>query len=217
MITNSYSFGARYSLGNVKDTQQAVFLSRQLSLLPKRRTHALRNGPLCFIPSICYRAARQPHPCYWYTSSDASHCTFNHCIPFSAVALLPHAYVCTYTHTATIYWTSGCVAQCPRDKKQGKKRRNNFRNKSPFMTHSSQTDQHSARSASLASEIASTWSHQPRQPTAERTGQIPGRDGSIHDKVGDATHRGNAALRLNPAGSKGGSTLSTGSPATHLA
>lgn len=85
------------------------------------------------------------------------------------------------------------------------------------MTRSSQTDQHNGRSASLASEMASTGSYPPRQLTAESTGHIPGRVGSVHNKVREATHRGNAALRLNPAGSKGSSTLSTGSPATHLA
>lgn len=127
MITNSFSFGARCSLGNIKDTQQAVFLCRQFCLLPKRWIHALSNGSLCFIPNICYCTAHQVHPCYWYTSSDASHFTFNHCLQFSAVALLPHAYICRYTHTTTISWTSGYVAQCPRHKKWGKKRRSNFR------------------------------------------------------------------------------------------
>lgn len=64
------------------------------------------------------------------------------------------------------------------------------------MTRSSQTDQHSGRPASLASQRASTLSHHPRQLTAESTGQIPGRAGSVHSKVGEATHRGNAAMRL---------------------
>ena len=78
--TNSFGFGARYSLGNIKHRQQAVFLCRQLCLIPRRRSHALSNGPLCFTPSICYSTAHPPRPCQRYASSDASHCTFNHCL-----------------------------------------------------------------------------------------------------------------------------------------
>lgn len=90
-----------------------------------------------------------------------------------------HMHICMYLNIyPTISWTSGCVAHCSRDKKWGKKRWNNFGNKMPFMTCSSQTDQHSSGSASLASEMASTRSHQPRQFTVESTGQIPGRVGS---------------------------------------
>lgn len=85
------------------------------------------------------------------------------------------------------------------------------------MTRSSQTDQRSGWPASPASQRASTLSHHPRQLTAESTGQIPRRAGSVHSKVGEATHRGNAAMRLKPAGSRGSSTPSTDSPATHLA
>lgn len=78
------------------------------------------------------------------------------------------------------------------------------------MTHSSQADQHSARSASLASEMASTQSQQPRQLPAEyRADPWKGRVRSICGKVGEATHRGNATIRLNSARSRGGSTPST--------
>lgn len=173
-----------------------------------------QQWPSVLHPSICYCRGHQPHPCYWYTSSNASHCTFNHCLQFSAVALLPHPYVCTYTHTPTISWTSGSVAQCPRDKKWGKKRQNNFRNKRLFMTHSSQTEQHSTRSASLAPEMGSTQPHQPTQLTA--WGRPLEGSGPYMANWEKHSQR-KCCLRLNPAGSRGGSTPSTGSPATHLA
>lgn len=68
------------------------------------------------------------------------------------------------------------------------------------MTRSSQADQHSARSASLASEMASTQSQQPRQLPAEyRADPWKGRVRSICGKVGEATHRGNATIGLNSA------------------
>lgn len=164
-ITNSFGFGARYSLGNVKHMQQAVFLCRQLCLLPRKQSRALSNGPLCFIPSICYCTAHQPHPCQWYTSSNVRHCTFNHCLQFSAVALPLHACMHTYIYT---YIPDNLLnlrifGTVPERQGVGKEKTwSNFRQNRLFMTRSSRTNQHRVRSASLALEMASTSSEQPR-------------------------------------------------------
>lgn len=213
MITNCFSFGARYSLCNVKDTQQAVFLCRQLCLFLKTWTHALSNGLLSFIP---VSATAVPTSLIPVTDTQAAMPVIAPSTTTSNFQLLLFFHIHTYvpTHILPQSPEPQGVWHSAQEKKWGKKRRNNFRNKRLFMTHSSQTEQHSTRSASLAPEMGSTQPHQPTQLTAW------GRplEGSGPYMVSWEKHsQRKCCLRLNPAGSRGGSTPSTGSPATHLA
>lgn len=101
--------------------------------------------------------------------------------------------ICMYLHTYShISWTSGCVVQCPRDKKWRKKRWNNFRNK--------------IHSWLAAPRLTSTVQGQPALPqrwpaldhispdsSQQSMGQIPGRIRSVPWQAGRSTHRASAA------------------------
>lgn len=157
-------------------------------------------------------------PVSGYMSSDASRCTFNHCLQFSAVARSLHAGMQTriHAHIPPPSLELRVLGTVPERQEAGKeKTQSDFKQNRLFMTHSSQT--------------ASREQGQPALPwrwpalngisanSSEQTAQGGPREvGSVTGKVEEASHRGNAAMRLKPAGSRGSSMCGARSPGTHL-